>query len=70
GVPVRATEAEALLAGKEPSVLALDAAARAVAARLDPSDDLHASATYRREVAEVLARRTLTEAVGRWRRAA
>ncbi|MDF5752416.1 FAD binding domain-containing protein [Spongiactinospora sp. TRM90649] len=39
-----------------------DAAARAVRERIEPEDDIHATAGYRRHVAGVLAERALTEA--------
>lgn len=63
--PVRAEGAERRLVGS-----VLDAATAAVAAReaaqeLEPGDDLHATATYRRHVAEQLTRRALVEAADR-----
>jgi CO/xanthine dehydrogenase FAD-binding subunit len=36
-----------------------------VAAELDPESDIHASATYRKEVGGVMARRTLAQALDR-----
>ncbi len=57
--PVRASEAEQMLAGAPPSPQAFAAAAQEAAARLDPDSDIHASAEYRREIAAVLARRAL-----------
>lgn len=57
--PVRATDAETMLAGTAASVKTFSEAARVAAAGLDPDSDIHASATYRREVAAVLARRAL-----------
>ncbi len=53
------------LAGRPPDEAAIDEVARAAAARLDPHDDLHATAAYRRRLAATLARRTLTTAVAR-----
>ena len=41
------------------------AAGRDAAGRLDPDPDIHASADYRRHLAEVLTRRALREAAGR-----
>ena len=64
--PVRAPAAEALLTGTgfEPDAVA--AAVEAVRAGIDPGDDLHASADYRRHLAGVLAERALGDA---WARA-
>jgi aerobic carbon-monoxide dehydrogenase medium subunit len=57
--PVRATRAEeALLAGRS-----IDEAAAAATADIDPPDDLHASAAYRRSVAEVLVKRAVGRAL-------
>ena len=70
GTPVRAVAAEAALAGQEPTAARLREAARAAAATLSPDSDLHASAGYRRRVAEVLAERTLGAAIERCRRPA
>ena len=63
--PVRAHAAEDLLTGSgfEPDEIA--AAAVAVRDGLDPTDDLHASADYRRHLAGVLAERALADAWGR-----
>ena len=58
-VPVRAREAEQVLAG---SPNAFEEAARAAAAEIDPGFDLHASPDYRRRLAAVLVRRALEEA--------
>jgi len=52
----------ARLVGARPSETDFDALARAAAAQCEPSDDLHASAAYRRHVARVLALRALREA--------
>lgn len=60
--PIRAPEAEALLAGKRLDETALRAAGEAAAAASRPIDDLRASAAYRRQMVDVLTRRTLTEA--------
>jgi carbon-monoxide dehydrogenase medium subunit len=62
--PVRAVEAEALLAGRAPrSDLRADAA-RAAAAALDPVSDVHAPGEHRRRLAEVLVRTALRHATG------
>lgn len=63
--PVRATEAEAALIGHRPGAEALEAAARAVRAAVEPEDDIHASAAYRRHLAGVLATRALARAAER-----
>lgn len=62
---VRATEAEAVLAGREPAEALLAEAAAAVGEATSPSDDLHATADYRRHAARVLTRRALTLALAR-----
>ncbi len=46
--PVRATRAERALAGAAPSDALWEAAAEAVRAEVEPDDDIHASAEYRR----------------------
>lgn len=61
-VPVRATAAEAVLAGQQPTREVLRAAAEAVAAATRPNDDVHAPADYRRRIAAVLTRRCLEQA--------
>jgi carbon-monoxide dehydrogenase medium subunit len=68
--PVRAREAERSLVGQPPSTDAFDQAADQAARALDPQDDVHASASYRRHVAKVLTRRALQVAVQRARGAA
>jgi carbon-monoxide dehydrogenase medium subunit len=61
--PIRATAAEAVLRGAEPGDAAFREAARRAAAGLQPASDVHATATYRRRVAEALVRRALLEAI-------
>ncbi|MBV9582959.1 MAG: xanthine dehydrogenase family protein subunit M [Chloroflexi bacterium] len=68
--PVRVREAEAALKGAPISADAINAAAERVAPAIDPQSDVHATATYRRHVAGVLARRALHEAAGRATRGA
>jgi CO/xanthine dehydrogenase FAD-binding subunit len=63
--PVRARKAEQALVGQHPSPDAFAEAGEQAAAALDPNDDVHAPATYRRHVAKVLTRRALQTAVGR-----
>src|SRR5262249_41119526 len=64
--PLRAPEAEGLLAGGAIDAGALEAAASAIEAAVEPTSDLHASADYRRFLAGALARRAIGAA---WRRA-
>jgi aerobic carbon-monoxide dehydrogenase medium subunit len=61
--PVRAREAEAMLAGAAPTDEAFDEAGRAAAAGLRPPSDLHGSSEYRKELAAALVRRALGDAV-------
>ncbi len=64
--PVRAREAEELVNGEEPTPELFARAGRTVAAALEePMSDVHASAEYRRHLAEVLVERGLQEAVAR-----
>src|SRR5579875_2803207 len=65
-VPVRASAAE----GVPPSEDLWAQAAEAVRTEVDPEDDIHASAEYRRHIAAVLTRRALREALSRAREAA
>jgi carbon-monoxide dehydrogenase medium subunit len=62
-LPVRAREAEQLLAGAELGDGALAEAAATAAAEIDPVGDLHGSAEYRRRLADVLVRKALEEAI-------
>jgi carbon-monoxide dehydrogenase medium subunit len=64
-VPVRATAFEAALAAGDLSEDAVKAAAAGVGATLDPPSDVHASAEYRRHLAEVSAVRAVLEAAKR-----
>jgi aerobic carbon-monoxide dehydrogenase medium subunit len=63
--PVLSAGAAAALAGAAPTDAAIRAAAAAAAAELDPPADVHASARYRRHLAEVMVRRALPVAFGR-----
>lgn len=64
--PVLAPHAAAVLVGEAPTPEAIAAAAHAAATEdIDPPEDIHASAAYRRQLAGVLARRALTQAVQR-----
>jgi carbon-monoxide dehydrogenase medium subunit len=60
--PIRASAAEAVLAGNQPSEALFREAGERAGHELDPDSDIHASAAYRREVAAVLTRRALTRA--------
>ena len=62
----RQPEAEAVLAGQTPGEAVFEAAGARVAEALeDPTQDVHASAEYRRDLAGTLTRRALAEAVTR-----
>jgi carbon-monoxide dehydrogenase medium subunit len=64
--PCRATAVEQALIGQTPSEALFDAAAAKAADGLDdPIADVHASAEYRRNLAQVLTRRGLAEAAER-----
>ena len=62
--PVRLHEAEKSLTGQTLEAAAIKAAA-ACAKKIDALADIHASADYRRHLAEVMARRALLDAAGR-----
>lgn len=63
--PIRATEAENLLKGKEITSELLEQAGEAAAAATSPISDLRCSAEHRREMVNVLTRRTLQLAIDR-----
>jgi carbon-monoxide dehydrogenase medium subunit len=60
--PVRSIAAEGILAGSSPGSATWHAAADAIIRDIEPADDVHASAIYRREVAHTLAQRALAQA--------
>jgi aerobic carbon-monoxide dehydrogenase medium subunit len=64
-VPLEATSVTAALQGRAPTAAAIADAAHAIDADIDPNGDIHATAAYRRHLAQVLARRTLTLAAQR-----
>jgi carbon-monoxide dehydrogenase medium subunit len=68
--PLRAPEAEEMLAGEPLNESLFQAAARQLAAKLEPPEDVHASAEYRRYVAQVLTVRALRQALERAQSAA
>lgn len=61
--PLRACEAEALAEGSTPSRGVIDRISRAATSVIDPVDDVLASASYRRDLAPVVVRRALVEAL-------
>lgn len=63
--PIRATEAENLLKGKKITSELLEQAGEAAAAATSPISDLRCSAEHRREMVNVLTRRTLQLAIDR-----
>ncbi len=63
--PIRATEAENLLSGKIPTPELLAQAGEAAAAATSPISDLRCSAEHRKEMVDVLTRRTLQNALDR-----
>ncbi|MDE0636096.1 MAG: xanthine dehydrogenase family protein subunit M [Candidatus Poribacteria bacterium] len=63
--PIRATEAENLLKGKIPTPELLQQAGEAAAAAASPISDLRCSAEHRKEMVDVLTRRTLRYALDR-----
>jgi carbon-monoxide dehydrogenase medium subunit len=65
GVPLRAGAAEESLLGNRPSETLFREAAQIAAQDLEAENDIHASADYRRHVAEVLVRRALETAKSR-----
>lgn len=65
GAPLRATAMEERLAGGDLSEDSARAAAQGLGASLDPPSDVHASADYRRALAEVSAVRAVVQAASR-----
>jgi CO/xanthine dehydrogenase FAD-binding subunit len=65
--PMRVEEAEKALIGQAPGEAAFDAAAQIAGQGVDPSNDIHATAEYRRAVAATLTRRALRAAMQKLR---
>ncbi len=65
--PIRVKEAERLLEGEVYSATLADEAAELAKRSTDPEDDVHVTASYRREMAGVLTRRALEQAFQRMR---
>ncbi|MEK6443183.1 FAD binding domain-containing protein [Pseudonocardia sp. T1-2H] len=64
-VPLRLHAAEEVLAGAQPTADAIDAAAATVTASVHPTDDVHAPASYRRDMIQLLVKRAVAAAVER-----
>jgi carbon-monoxide dehydrogenase medium subunit len=62
GTPVRATAMEDKLRGQQASAEAVADAAAAAGEGLEPPSDVHASGSYRRDMACVMAKRAVLEA--------
>lgn len=65
--PVLSVAAAGTLVGSVPDEAVIREAAAAVESEIDPPSDIHASATYRKHLSVVLARRALTRAANRAR---
>jgi carbon-monoxide dehydrogenase medium subunit len=64
--PLVAAQAAQIMLGQKPSAALIAEAARVAATEeTDPTTDIHATADYKRHLAEVLARRALQQAVDR-----
>lgn len=64
---IRAAEAEAALAGQEPSAELIEHAAELAARASQPHDDLRGSADYKRDVVRVFVKRALTASIAKAR---
>ena len=60
--PWRERGIEEILIGKKPASELFNQTAQEIATRIDPSSDIHASAAYRRSLANILTRRALVDA--------
>ncbi len=63
--PIRALQAESILAGQTVSRALLENAAEIAAQEIEPISDVRASAEYRREMSRVLVRRALEDCANR-----
>ena len=63
--PVKATDAETFLQGKNPDAATIAEASRRAAAATDPSPDRRGSVEYKKDMARVLTARALERAVAR-----
>ena len=62
--PIRAKKAEAILKGQKLDDKLIEKAAQTAAGQSNPIDDHRASAEYRRDMVEVLAKRAIKQAIG------
>lgn len=60
--PVRLTDIEINLVGQAPTTDTIAAAADAASRAVDPTEDIHATADYRRDLIRAMVRRALTQA--------
>jgi carbon-monoxide dehydrogenase medium subunit len=65
--PMRAPEAEQALLGRSPSAPDIDEVANLAVSGLEPTDDVHATAQYRRKVGAHLVRKTVEAAMAKAR---
>lgn len=63
--PIRAAEAEQQLVGAEPNEELIVAAAKQVDSAIEPMEDVHGAAGYKRQLAKVVVKRAVQAAVGR-----
>jgi carbon-monoxide dehydrogenase medium subunit len=63
--PIRAREAERVLARERPDARTLDEAAEQIAAATDPPSDIHASAAFRKKLARHVGRQAIELAIRR-----
>ena len=61
--PFRATRAEAVLRGQQPSAALIAEASRVAAEEARPISDVRCSAAYRKDMVEVLSKRCLESAL-------
>ncbi len=65
-IPMVAYQAAAMLVGENPSPALLDAAARQAADHeIEPVDDMHGTAVYKRHLAYIMGKRALHQAISR-----